>query len=406
MTTTIDEFQIAPLFRVANALGSPFRKAVIELAPDALRRAAEKQTGLNDWGSEDFWPGFETLARSCAADDTQTIIGRASLRVEMLHRLKNRLRLEAAIKHEPTMLDHPVRRPLFIIGFPRTGTTLLHKLLAQDPNVHVPLQWKLYSPLPMNVPQAEIDRRIREANSLIRFAAVLAPQWSIIHPPSAVEPEECIFLLTDNLAYALRANIPAYVEKYLRTDLKPVYANFRQHLQALQWQQPERSWTLKSPLHLWGLDALLATFPDARIIQTHRDPKKALPSWFSLAAALGKMHRRTVDLTQIAKDWLPLWKIGMERAQTVRATANADQFLDIHYRDLVADPLVAVRQIYAHFGNELTPDAQANMSRWLKEHAHGSHEKHRYSAVQYGVSDEQITRELSSYVESFGIQPG
>jgi hypothetical protein len=403
MTTTIDEFQIAPLFRVANTLGNPLRKAVIELAPDALRSAAEKQTGLSDWGSEDFWPGFETLARAFAADETQTIVGRASLRIEMLHRLKNRLRLEAAVKREPAILQSPVRRPLFIIGFPRTGTTLLHKLLAQDPNVHVPLQWKLYSPLPMNVPQEEIERRIREANSLLRFAAMIAPQWSIIHPTNAEEPEECIFLLTDNLTYVLRANIPAYVEKYLHTDLKPVYENFRQHLQALQWQQPERSWTLKSPLHLWGLQALLATFPDARIIQTHRDPKKALPSWFSLAAALGKMHRRSVDMEQIAKDWLPLWKIGMERAQAVRASANPDQFLDLHYKDLIADPLAAVRQIYKHFGDELTPEAEASMTRWLKDHAHGAHEKHRYSAAQYGVSDEQITSELSDYIAAFNV---
>src|SRR5215213_2347259 len=163
MPTTIDEFQIAPLFRIANTLGNPLRKAVIDLAPDALRAAAEKQTGLSDWGSEDFWPGFEMLARSFAADETQTIVGRTSLRIEALHRLKNRLLLEAAVKREPAILQNPVRRPLFIIGFPRTGTTLLHKLLTQDPNVHVPLQWKLYSPLPLNVPQPEIDKRIKES---------------------------------------------------------------------------------------------------------------------------------------------------------------------------------------------------------------------------------------------------
>lgn len=402
MTTTIDQFQISPLIRAVNTLGSPLRKAVVQLAPDALRTAAEKQTGLHDWGSEDFWPCFNTLFRAFAADDLQTFVGRASLRVEGLHRLRSRLLLVDALKREPGILASAVRRPLFILGFPRTGTTLLHKLLAQDPNVHVPLQWKLYSGMPLNVPQAEIDRRIREANRLIRFATLLAPQWSVIHPMSADEPEECIFLLTDNLTYASRASIPAYVDQYLHTDLKPVYANFRQHLQALQWQQPERSWVLKSPLHLWGMDALLATFPDARIVQLHRDPKKALPSWFSLAAAIGKMQRRSVNLTQIARNWLPLWKIGMERTQAVRA-ANPDQFLDLQYRDLTADPLAAVRRIYAHFGDELSPDAEARMSRWMQDHAHGSHEGHRYSAAQFGVSDEQITRELSNYIAAYNV---
>lgn len=403
MTTTIDQFQIAPLFRVTNILINPVRKNVVGLAPDALRATAEKRTGLHDWGTENFWPGYETLFHAFAADDMQTFVGRTSLRIEGLHRLQCRLRLVDALKREPEILDTPVRRPLFIIGFPRTGTTLLHKLLTQDPNAHVPLHWKLYSGLPMNVPQREVEHRMNESRRLLGMVDMIAPQFKIIHPVNADEPEECVFLLSDNLTYALRANIPAYIEHYLNTDLTPVYTNFRQHLQALQWQQPQRSWVMKSPLHLWGLAALLATFPDARIVQLHRDPKKALPSWFSLAAALGKMHRRTVDMPHIAKTWLPLWKTGLERAQAVRAAANPAQFLDIHYRDLIADPLATVRRIYAYFGDEFTPDAEVQMSAWMQAHKHGAHESHRYSASQYGTSDEHITRELRDYIDAYNV---
>ncbi len=226
MTTTIDEFRLSPVIELANAVSRPFER-VINLTPDALRAAAEKQTGLSDWGSDDFWPGFEALFNATDADNSLTLVGRISMRVEGLHRLKNRLLLEQALKREPEILNNPVRRPLFIIGFPRTGTTLLHKLLTQDPDVHVPLHWRLYSPLPQNVSQAEIDRRVKESESLMRFADFIAPQWKVIHPTGAHEPEECVFLLTDNLTYAVRTNIPDYVNFYLHEDLNPGLPEFQ-----------------------------------------------------------------------------------------------------------------------------------------------------------------------------------
>jgi hypothetical protein len=262
--TTLDEFKISPLIQVVNRLGGGLVKLKllsIDIAPDSLRATAERQTGLSDWGDEDFWPGFKALCQSFAKDDTQTLIGRYSFHIEALRRLKNRLLLEQAIKREPGILGSPVRRPLIIVGFPRTGTSMLHRLLTQDPNVHVPLYWKLYIPLPLNVPQNEINQRIKATENLLGFVARIAPQWTIIHPTGAREPEECVFLLSDNLTYAVRSHIPEYIERYLQLDLKPVYRNFCQHLQALQWQQPERPWVLKSPLHLWALDALLNVFP-------------------------------------------------------------------------------------------------------------------------------------------------
>jgi len=406
--TTLDEFQISPLIRAANVLGGGLvnlKLPAFDLSSEGLRAAAERETGLDDWGSENFWPGFEALCAAFADDHTQTLVGHISFRTEALRRLKNRLLLEGALKREPEILDHPVLRPLIIIGFPRTGTTLLHKLLTQDPNVHVPNYWKLYTPLPMNVPQAEINRRIKLTENLLRFVALSAPKWSVIHPTGAHDPEECVFLLSDNLTYAVRANIPAYIEHYLHLDVNPVYRNYRQHLQALQWQQPDRSWVLKSPLHLWALDALLNAFPDARIVMTHRDPPKAFASWCSLATALNRMSRHSVDPHQIAQMWLPLWKIGFERAQAVRDNADPAQFFDVRYTDLRADPLAMVRQIYTHFGDELTPDAEAAMSRWLTENAHGSHEGHRYAAEQYGISDDVIRQTFQDYADRYGLQP-
>jgi hypothetical protein len=137
---------------------------------------------------------------------------------------------------------------------------------------------------------------------------------------------------------------------------------------------------------------------------THRDPKKAFASWCSLAAALNRMSRQTVDPRQIAQEWLPLWKIGLERTQAVRAAVDPAQFFDVHYTDLMADPLAMVRQIYAYFGDDLTPEAEIAMTRWLAESAHGAHETHRYAAEQYGISDGQIEDEFRDYTDAYGIR--
>ena len=404
--TTLDEFQISPLIRVVNTLGGGLvnlKLFSIDVRSHSLRAVAERQTGLSDWGSEDFWPGFEALCHSFAQDEKQTLVGYISFRIEALRRLRNRLLLEQVVKREPGILASLVRRPLFIIGFPRTGTSMLHRLLTQAPNVHVPLYWKLHTPLPLNVSQAEINQRIKSAESFLHFASLVAPKWTIIHPIDAHQPEECVFLLSDNLTYSVRAHLPEYIEQYLQLDLTPVYRNYRQHLQALQWQQPEGSWVLKSPLHLWSMEALLKVFPDARIVMTHRDPKKAFPSWCSLTASLSKMTRKDVDPRQTAKEWLPLWKTGLERAQVVRAAADPGQFFDMCYADLMADPLAMVRQIYAHFGDELTPEAETAMSGWLTANAHGAHEGHRYDVAQYGIRDDQIEREFRDYTDAFAI---
>jgi hypothetical protein len=361
-------------------------------------------TGLSDWGDEDFFPGFEILASAFANDTTQTLIGRLSMRIELLRRLKNRLLLEQALQQTPDILTRPVERPLFIVGFPRTGTTLLHKLLSKDPEAHVPYHWKLHTPLPLTGGQNEINQRIRSASSIMRATEMIAPMWKVIHPTGVHEPEECVFLLSDNLTYGVRAHIPKYVEHYLDLDLTPVYRNYQQHLQALQWQQSQSHWALKSPLHLWSLGALLAVFPDACIIQTHRDPVKAFPSWCSLVTALGIMARKQVDLESIGAEWLSLWKIGIERAQAARESANPARFFDVQYTDLVADPLAMVQQIYAHFGIDLTAEAETRMQQWLEAHAHGAHEHHRYDIEQYGLSNETISREFRAYRENFGIR--
>jgi hypothetical protein len=401
--TTIDEFQVSSVVRLANAIGRPFSGA-IDLDADSLRKAAERETGLSDWGDEDFFPGFEALVSAFADDTTQTVIGRLSMRIELLRRLKNRLLLEQSLQQNPDILARPVSRPLFIVGFPRTGTTLLHKLLSQDPDAHVPLYWKLHTPLPLTGGQAEIDRRIRSASGIMRATAMIAPKWVVIHPTGVHEPEECVFLLSDNLTYGVRAHIPKYIEQYLAADLTPVYRNYQQHLQGLQWRQPQSYWALKSPLHLWSLDALLAVFPDACIIQTHRDPVKAFPSWCSLVTALGIMARKRVEPEQIGAEWLSLWKIGIERSQKARESADPARFFDAQYTDLVADPLAMVRRIYAHFGIELTPEAETRMQQWLEVHAHGAHEHHRYDIEQYGLSNEVISREFRAYRENFGIR--
>jgi hypothetical protein len=313
-------------------------------------------------------------------------MGLAGIRAELARHLRNRLRVREQLRAHPQITSAPVPRPVFVVGLPRTGTTLLHALLASAPGHRAPLLWELLDPCPPG--PGGPDRRVRDAERLAWLAHRAAPALRVIHPVDARAPEECIFALPHHLAYYTRARIPGYQDWYTRRDATGDYAYLRQQLQILQWQQAPRRWILKSPFHLWHLDALLRVFPDATIVWPHRDVPTVLASWCSLAEVTMRLHNRRVDLHQLGRDWTQMWSQAMTRALRTRASAP-QPFLDLPYTQLDSAPLPALQTLFARLGAELTPAGRQQITSRAGPGPAGLR-AHHYSLDRYGLTPQAV----------------
>ena len=382
------------------------RSLSVALDPDALLDKAQRQTGLSNFGSAAFHKPFEILLQSLREEARLSARGIFIMNRTMLRLLTNRLRTEQIFAENPTLADVPIRRPLYIIGFPRTGTTLLHNLLACDPVARWLHLWEGLYPAPS--PQSlETDPRITEVAEWVTGFEKVAPRLAASHKLAPRGPEECLWLIEhtfNDLIFELRAHVPTYsrwlAEHEADVDIHQYYLR---QLQMLGAHCNGAHWVFKAPRHLPGLEGLLAVFPEARIVQTHRDPATVLPSLCSLCEILRGAASDAVDKSAIGAHWHARLMAIFEQATAVRATAAEGQILDIQYADLVADPIATVQHIYAHHGYEFTEPFEAAMRQWLavnRQHKHGAH---RYTLEEYGLSEAQVREDFSEYAKEFGL---
>jgi Sulfotransferase family len=348
----------------------------------ALQARAAARTGLPEPADPQFLADLRVLHAAFLAVPELSFMGLAGINAELARHLSNRLRVRALLRANPQITSAPVPRPVFVVGLPRTGTTMLHALLASAPGHRAPLLWELLSPCPQPGSGGP-GRRVRDAERLAWLAHRAAPSLRVIHRLDARAPEECVFALPHHMAYWTRARIPGYRDWYARRDATGDYAYLRQQLQILQWRQRPRRWILKSPFHLWHLDALLRVFPDATIVWPHRDVPTALASWCSLAEVTMRLHNRRVDLSQLGRDWSQMWAQAMTRALSTRARA-AQPFLDVPYTQLATAPLSAVEAIFSRLGAELTPESRQEVTSRARATAAGPR-AHHYSLERYGL---------------------
>jgi hypothetical protein len=400
--------------RLFNAAGRLLRSAGLRrpLSADAILRDAQRQTGLADCGDEAFRAGLDRLVRSLEEDAELNSLGRHILHDLCTTRVKMRLYLQDWLTHEPSILKEEVRRPIFVVGFPRTGTTLLHNLLCQDRRGRPLLLWEALEPLPppgfipgLNDPRIERGRRFVDLSN--RYGD---PQVQAIHCWNADGPEECLYLLLNTFrtpAYRAIANVRGYLE-WLREradqERLPVYQEYRHHLQFLQWRRGGRHWVLKAPFHLWGLDVLLQLFPDALVVQTHRPMEKVIPSVLSLEASARGAFSDHVDCQQMGREIEDYYCDFFEPMTKARA-AHPGRVFDLHYRDLVRDPVAAVESIYEHF--QITPEdgMVERVRQYVGRNPQNKHGVHRYSLAQFGLSEADIEKWFGSYQEQYGIKP-
>ncbi|MCC6850609.1 MAG: sulfotransferase [Deltaproteobacteria bacterium] len=346
------------------------------------------------------------MLRALADEAELHPFGRLHARRLVLRCLVNRLRLAADWQRRPEVLREEIRAPLFVLGLPRSGTTLMLNLLASDPAHRWLGFWEAHDPSPP--PASGLgDPRRRRARAELRVLDYLAPDLLALHEMSADGPEECFPLLANafaGVAFSWMFDVPTFDDWLSRNDAAPAYAYYRRQLQLLQWYRPANRWVLKSPTHLWTVDALLASFPDARIVQLHRDPLQVVPSACSLGATMRGLATAHVDLRRLGRRTTEALADGVERCMNARRGRGAERWIDLHYLDLVRDPLATVRAIYERFALALTPAAEARMTACLARSPQHKRGVHHYTLAQFGLSHDEERRRYAGYCDRHRVR--
>lgn len=371
---------------------------LVPLNSRSVLAAARQRTGLDDFGDPAFREPLDRLLRSLEGEARLNLVGRVAAREDLTGMLMNRLRIERDRRRHPGIAAEDIRRPLFITGLPRSGSTFLHGLLAQDRANRVLLHWELRSPSPPPERAThETDRRIERAARDIRWFFRLAPEFRKIHPVGAQLPEECVVVLSHSfLSFQFSSMwfVPSYQSWLERQELGTAYRYHRRFLQQLQWRCSGERWVLKAPPHLPGLRALFATYPDANVIMMHRDPLEVIASVASLHLVLRRTFSDVVDAHAVGAEVTRMLADDIRRGFEARddGCASAAQFIDVHYTELKDDPLEVVRRIYGHFDLALSAEAEARMRRFVATSAKDTYGRHCYSLAQFGL-DAEVERE-------------
>ncbi|MCC5578448.1 sulfotransferase [Microtetraspora sp. AC03309] len=370
-----------------------------------LHASAAKITGLTDFGEDAYLDGLEMLLRSYAEEAALTPRGAKAQRAILRGALTARLLSEAAWKRYPQHADVRVERPIFVTGLPRTGTTALHRLLTADP-AHQGLEvWLTEMPQPRPPRETWADNPLFQAvQSGYERHHVKNPEFMGVHYMSADMVEECWQLLRQSMrsiSFECLAHLPTYSAWLETRDWTPAYRRHRRNLRLIGLHDAGRRWVLKNPSHLFALDALMAVYPDALVIQTHRSPRTAMASMCSLAAHATEGWSEVFTEAVIGRDQLDLWSRGLERFRAERAKHDPARFFDVDYDDFVRDPFGTIDAVYAHFGLPLDAAARTAMARLHDESRSGAgRPAHRYELSDFGLTGEEIDERFADYLTS------
>lgn len=406
----VPEHRSSPTPFPRHALGDALGRRLWPLPGEALCAAARHRTGLEDFGDPPLEPALSSLTASLEHEADLHLLGRHLMRIHLRELLETRLQLvEAWSREEEAMAATPLQRPIFITGMPRSGSTFLHELLAADPGNRVPRVWEVLFPVPAS--QAKGSGRetwVRKAAARLWWFRHLAPQADSVHPLRADMPQECVaihsytFLSEEFLA---TCRLPGYEAFLHSADLRPVYLWQRRFLQYLQGHGPAKRWVLKSPDHVYGLEELFATFPDAVIIQTHRNPLQVLRSCIRLVQVLHGLFAHSANSRQLAAREARVLAEAMERFIGFRDSHPelAERFIDLEYSELVSDPLAAVRRIYQRLGSPLTQPAEERMRHLAASRSRYSGRLTAPALAELGVDVSAEAQRFAPYCFRFGI---
>lgn len=392
--------------RLASAMGVH----PVTLDPDRLVAKAIRKAGSSDFGGDEFREGLRRFLRSAQTEGNLSLLGRLMVQGYTVDNLANRLRLVDWREKRPEIANEEIVAPLFIVGLPRTGTTILHALLEQDPANRSPLFWEVQFPVPPATPQTwNDDPRIEKDEQILRQLYRLVPGFEAMHPMAARMPQECVAVFTMcfmSEQLQVQFDVPSYQAWLDEQDMHPTYEFYKRYLQHLQsgGVRGERL-VLKSPAHLHLLDTLLDVFPDARIVHTHRDPLEVCASVASLTATLRGASTDAIDFNAIGRQQVAWWAklIARSLEQRKRLADRSDQFFDVTMNETVADPIDVVRRMYAHFGYALSAEVEAKMVAFMAENSRDKHGAHSYTPADFGIDLERDRGPFEEYIDYFGL---
>ncbi|MFH9733528.1 sulfotransferase family protein [Streptomyces sp. NPDC017260] len=345
-------------------------------------------------GDERFADDFRSLLRWWAGAENLTPVGWQSARSHVRRHLTNRARIRRLIAEHPGIEREPVEKPVFVVGLPRTATTLTHGVLSLSDEHRSPRLWELLTP-GLEVPPGGRRRATAPARRLVDGTNLLAPRFRDIHPMTADGPEECTFALPHALMPLSSARIPEYQAWHYERDFVPDYRHLKQVYQVLQYGRPRRRWILKSPMHLENLDALHTVFPDATVVWTHRDPVTAVASFCSLVEHGMVLGTRPVDRHGIGATWLDLLSRSAARGLAARAAIPRQSLVDVPYSWLGSDPGTGAPKLYAAVGARWT-DAEAARLAGVAARPKGTR-PHRYELSRYGLTRADVESAFAGY---------
>jgi hypothetical protein len=377
-----------------------------ELVVDELIEEAQRRTGLERFDRETFREGLGILVSDINRDERpEPLVERT--REVLIKALIDRLKATAYLEGRPELLERPIKRPVFVFGIPRTGTTLLSNLLAADPAHRSPLTWEIDDPVPPPT-AATLYTDPRAATRLEAERKMLAarPDMGKYYRNSAIYPNECAFIMAHDfksLMWESRGKLPNYRDWIFQTDVTSAYEYHKRFLQLLQADAPG-VWNLKLPSHALNIPTLLKIYPDARLIWIHRDPVTATGSLCSLITLAHQGFRGKIDVEWLGQN-CP-WQAAQHsnRIMDARDALGEDRIIDVHYADLMRNPMEAMRTLYASLGDELTSAADAGMRAWLNDNPQDKFGKHEYKLARFGLSEHTVRPLFERYLARYEVE--
>ncbi|MEZ4239528.1 MAG: sulfotransferase [Myxococcota bacterium] len=412
VTPTVSNLEYTTRLKVANAVARATEVLGFEIGRidvDSILESAQRHTGLTDWGDDAFLEPMRVVVREVEAKEAFTPLARIILRQSWIRAVCNRLWLRDWVKRHPAVLDRKVEKPIFVLGFPRTGTTVLQNLLAQHPGRRGLPFWEVSVPVPVSADRDEDrDSRRRTAKMMLQAAYQAAPEMAQVHFIDVDTLEECWPLFANAFAvmnWELQSGLEGYGDWLMNHwDMRGPYAEYAQHLQVLSAQNPAEQLVMKCPEHLWFVDALLETFPDACIVWTHRDPYRTVASYCSLMSLQWRTLFGRIDRQEIGEFMSRRLAVGVERAMAARERHDPKRFFDVRFEDLVADPAGVVRRLSEHFDLPVAPDHDAQVAAYLSNKRADERGQHKYDPKLFGLDRGLILERYAPYIERFGIK--
>lgn len=397
---------VAPaLLRFADRSAQKLRLGDQPLDAEDLVGSAERRAGRR-FRSREFEPGLRMLIESCEREAELSIFGRVSLRWDIHRLLGNALRLEQAEDQDSSIVEERIEAPIFITGLPRSGTTFLHTLLSQDPGNLVPMSWQTMQPYPDRRDQPR-DHRVARAERELRAFRHISPDVEGLHPLAATTPQECTEI-TAHVFESLRFDTTYWSPSYLdwieargHDAAFRFHKRFLQHLQAQSAGGAQRRWVLKCPDHVFTLDAILKTYPDARFIFVHRHPAAVLASVAKLTYALRAPFTRRIDKPEIGAQVSDRWLEGADAIVAAAAALPAERVLHLNHREVTAEPLTALERLYRHFDLPFEAEARARIADSVARRPRGGYEVNRYDPAEYGLDLDELSERFERYIRAF-----